>query len=132
METKDDFYFRHIIKHDLLRPLFSRLQQFGTKDSMVCSAFIDMVEFIRAVRLSWFVVVVLTSAEQSNLINCCCGWMCSLQENIKSMIAYIIEKYSDTFHYITHVDTFEKLRLKHDQNIETEKALEHARHEDVA
>src|SRR3546814_18589469 len=27
IETKDDFYFRHIIKHDVLRPLFLRSEE---------------------------------------------------------------------------------------------------------
>jgi hypothetical protein len=43
------------------------------------------------------------------------------------MIGYIIEKHSNAFQYITHVNTFERLQLKHEQNNEAEKALEHAR-----
>lgn len=47
LAVKDDFYHRHIVKLDLLKPVFAVLSEIGIKDNMVVSAILDLVEFIR-------------------------------------------------------------------------------------
>lgn len=46
------------------------------------------------------------------------------------MVAYIVEKYAGIFSVVTHVDTFEKLQLRYDQNNEHDAALDHIGKED--
>lgn len=44
LSLKDDFYHRHIVKGDLLRPL---LQGIDGKDNLASSLLLDLVEFVR-------------------------------------------------------------------------------------
>ncbi len=44
---KDDFYYRYLQKNDALGPVFAVLAKFETRNNMVNSAIIDMLEFIR-------------------------------------------------------------------------------------
>ena len=47
---KDDFYHRHIVKHDLLRPLFSQID--CSKDNMITSLVLDLLEYVRVEKIS--------------------------------------------------------------------------------
>jgi len=44
---KDDFYNRHIIKHNLFQPMMELLISIGNRYNMVNSAIVDLFEFIR-------------------------------------------------------------------------------------
>lgn len=46
---KDDFYHRHIVKGDLLRPLFLALT---SRDNLVTSMVLDLIEFIRVEKVT--------------------------------------------------------------------------------
>ena len=39
----------------------------------------------------------------------------NLQENIKTLISYTVENFMQTLDTVEYVDTFRKLKLKHDQ-----------------
>jgi protein phosphatase-4 regulatory subunit 3 len=81
LQVNDDFYHRHIIKHDLFKPIFVKLRECSNKDNLLTSQVIEMIEYIK-------------------------------QENLKSLIAYIVEKYSESFREVSHVDTFDKLQQR--------------------
>ena len=83
---KEDFYLRHIIKFDVLGPLFDLLLRLGSKDNLITSAIIEFIEYIQL-------------------------------ENIKILIAYIVENHSSSFDKLNH-DCVDKLKLKYDQNLE--------------
>lgn len=81
---KDEFYFRHIVKYDSLRPFLMLLKHVGRKDGLITSSALELIELIRA-------------------------------ENMKSLIKYIAEGFMSCFEDISHVDTFDRLKLKYDQ-----------------
>ena len=39
----------------------------------------------------------------------------TLQENVKTLISYVVENFMTTLETVEYVDTFRKLKLKHDQ-----------------
>lgn len=45
--TKEDFYIRHIVKTDGLRPVFNLLKSTSKRDNLVTSTIIELVELIR-------------------------------------------------------------------------------------
>lgn len=45
-------------------------------------------------------------------------------ENIKALVEHVVEKYSDSFDQVEHVDTFKNLVLKHEQNTESGASLQ--------
>ena len=54
--TKDEFYSRFLVKHDLLRPLMEAFEENGKKYNLLNSACLDFLEFIKTV-LSFCVCV---------------------------------------------------------------------------
>ena len=51
LSVKDDFYHRHIVKFDLMKPIFELLQKYSYRDNMITSTIVEMVEFIRSENL---------------------------------------------------------------------------------
>lgn len=47
LTVKDEHYYRHIVKYDLLGPILQELKQFCKKDNLLTSAIIELVEYIR-------------------------------------------------------------------------------------
>ena len=47
LATKDEFYHRHIVKLDLLRPVLEALTSSAKKDNLISSAIAELVEFVR-------------------------------------------------------------------------------------
>jgi hypothetical protein len=47
LATKDDFYHRHIVKLDLLKPLLGALVGSAKKDNLISSAISELVEYVR-------------------------------------------------------------------------------------
>merc|ERR1711991_723866 len=45
--TKDEFYYRHIQKIDLMRLMFEALGEFGSRDNLIVSSILEIVEFVR-------------------------------------------------------------------------------------
>lgn len=45
--TKDEFYFKHIVKLDVLKPIFMTLQQVTHRDNLLTSAIYDLLDTIR-------------------------------------------------------------------------------------
>lgn len=97
--TKDPVYAKFIIKNDLFKPLHTILMNNLAKDNLLNSTVVDVLHFIQEVSLH----------KTYNLIR---------QENIKSMVSYIIEKYGPSLKGLTYVDTFDKLQIKYEQNQE--------------
>ena len=48
ISTRDEFYFKHIIKLDMLRPVVSILRDSDNKDSLVTSSILELVDFVRS------------------------------------------------------------------------------------
>ena len=42
----------------------------------------------------------------------------STQENVKSLVSYVVENFWSTLEHIEYVDTFKALRLKHEQEMD--------------
>jgi len=83
--AKDEFYFRHIIKQDLLRPVLNILKKSRNDgDNLLSSAVLELVELIRT-------------------------------ESFRTLLDYIVEQLADCFVVPLHVIIFENLRLKYDQ-----------------
>jgi hypothetical protein len=83
--TKEDFYLRHIVKGDLLKEIFHLLEKNASKDNLITSTIVELVEFIRT-------------------------------ENIRILVTYIMDKYSHCFENLTHVDVYDRIVLRHEQN----------------
>ena len=47
LATKDEFYHRHIVKLDLLRPVLEALTSSAKKDNLISSAIAELVEYVR-------------------------------------------------------------------------------------
>ena len=90
VSIKEDFYLRHIVKFDILRPLFKLLDRACPtgRDDLVTSAILDLLEYLRT-------------------------------ENIDELIRYIIEKFADCVDNAA-LDSIERLRVRYDQLIDKE------------
>ena len=90
VSIKEDFYLRHIVKFDILRPLFKLLDRAcpAGRDDLVTSAILDLLEYLRT-------------------------------ENIDELIRYIIEKFADCVDNAA-LDSYERLRVRYDQLIDKE------------
>ena len=86
ISAKDDFYFRHIVKLDVMKPIFHSFQQISSnrRDNLVSSSIYDLLFFVKT-------------------------------ENIRVLICYIVENYSDCFRNLQFVDVFERLRIRYEQ-----------------
>ncbi|KAI9350073.1 component of IIS longevity pathway SMK-1-domain-containing protein, partial [Zopfochytrium polystomum] len=85
---KDDFYNRHLAKHDVFGPIIIAFRETKGRYNMINSACLDLFEFIRKV--------------------------C---ENVKLLVASIASLKSQ-FTDMTFVSTFKDLLLRHEQNME--------------
>ena len=47
VSLKEEFYLRHIVKFDILKPLFKLLEKSSARDNLLVSAIIEFVEFIK-------------------------------------------------------------------------------------
>lgn len=47
VSLKEEFYLRHIVKFDILRPLFKLLEKSSAKDNLLVSTIIEFIEFIK-------------------------------------------------------------------------------------
>ncbi|KAG5462843.1 MAG: hypothetical protein BJ554DRAFT_3283 [Olpidium bornovanus] len=92
--AKDEFYNRHLIKHDLFAPIVKTFLETEHKNNLVNSACIELFEFIRRVGSP------------------------SLQENIKSLVEHIWRGFGHHFEGITYVDTFQAFQKRYEQNVD--------------
>lgn len=91
LSQKDDFYFRHIVKFDLLCPIMNALKASARKDNIITSAITELIEYIRT-------------------------------EGLRTLIEYIVDKYATHFQSSDFAETFNRLRLKHDQMMDASMA----------
>lgn len=99
--SRDEFYFRHVIKFDLMKELFRTLNREINQhctDNLLISAIIELLDFIRSA-------------------------------NISSLIIYITEKYlnrdksvneANIFSVSCFEDTFSKFKVRYDQIMNSE------------
>jgi hypothetical protein len=57
--AKDDFYYRHIVKFDILRPVFEKFSKCSKRDTMFVSAVLEMLEYIRLENISDLIVYIV-------------------------------------------------------------------------
>ena len=86
ISAKDDFYYRHIVKLDVMKPIFHSFQQISAnrRDNLVSSSIYDLMYFVKT-------------------------------ENIRVLICYIVENYAECFRNLEFVDVFERLRVRYEQ-----------------
>mmetsp|Transcript_23909 Transcript_23909/g.40673 ORF Transcript_23909/g.40673 Transcript_23909/m.40673 type:complete len:406 (+) Transcript_23909:3-1220(+) len=51
LSVKDEFYHKHIVKYDILRPIFELFEKIYMKDSLISSAIVEIIDFIRTERI---------------------------------------------------------------------------------
>ena len=56
---KDDFYLRHMVKFNILQPIFKLLSKNGSKDNLIVSSIIELVEFIRLEKINSLVTYIV-------------------------------------------------------------------------
>ncbi len=115
---KDEYYNRYIIKGNLFEPVINALLDNGTRYNLLNSAIIELFEFIK---------VVCTLDENSisaELVHMAlkvnfCKWffhyVFSLQEDIKSLIAHIVDNFYKALESIEYVQTFKSLKGRYEQ-----------------
>ncbi|KAJ3111402.1 hypothetical protein HK100_002698 [Physocladia obscura] len=82
---KDEFYNRHLLKHDIFSAILQCFRDTGGKYNLLNSACLDVFDFIR-------------------------------KENIKSLVANIVQNHKSMFIDIVYIDTFKSLVLRYEQN----------------
>jgi hypothetical protein len=70
-----EFYAKHVVKADVLKPLFATFSSISKRDNLVTSAVFELLDFIKT-------------------------------ENIKVLIVYIVERYSEVLQELQLVDVY--------------------------
>lgn len=59
--VKDEFYYKHIVKYDLLRPMMELFYGSCSKDNLITSAIVEVFDFIRAERIATLINYIVES-----------------------------------------------------------------------
>jgi hypothetical protein len=51
LSVKDDFYYKHIVKYDILKSVFDLFEKIYMKDTLISSAIVEVIDFIRTERI---------------------------------------------------------------------------------
>ena len=51
LSVKDEFYYKHIVKYDILKPMFDLFTNICMKDNLITSAIVEVMDFIRTERI---------------------------------------------------------------------------------
>lgn len=108
---KDEYYNRYIIKGNLFEPVINALLDNGTRYNLLNSAIIELFEFIK-------VVGRLTNISKTFCIEtlpCSTFVRCLFQEDIKSLIAHIVDNFYKALEPIEYVQTFKGLKGRYEQ-----------------
>ncbi len=90
VKSKDDMNFRQWFKADALKPLFTLFKSFSSRDSLIVSAVLELIEFIRIENIKILVEYIATKHSDS---------------------------FTDV---VNGNEVFEKLMLRYNQNIDSE------------
>lgn len=63
--TKDEFYLRHICKFDMMKYIFHLLGKTASKDNLVVSSILELIEFIRFENINLLIIYIVESHEAS-------------------------------------------------------------------
>lgn len=107
---KDEFYSRYIIKGNLFKPVVDAFLNNNGRYNLLDSAIVEMFEFIKVVSglkisKNW----TECPTEYSSVV-------LVLQEDMKSLIMYIVETFGKLLESVEYVQTFKMLRLKYNQH----------------
>lgn len=115
---KDEYYNRYIIKGNLFEPVINALLDNGTRYNLLNSAIIELFEFIKVVckHANSFLM-------ETAHLHCVCTWnwrlivfaVFSFQEDIKSLIAHIVDNFYKALESIEYVQTFKGLKGRYEQ-----------------
>ena len=111
---KDDFYNRYLIKNDLFKPVIEAFVRNGNKYNLLNSAMIELFEFMKSVCAQ--VPRLLSARPRSQCMFC---FVLFGQEDIKSLIRYVIEKHYHAFDKVDYVQTFVTLKRRYEQSEDT-------------
>ncbi|CAF97067.1 unnamed protein product [Tetraodon nigroviridis] len=108
---KDEYYNRYIIKGNLFEPVINALLDNGTRYNLLNSAIIELFEFIKVVRRPTNVSEIfhIWTLAWSNVAPCL------FQEDIKSLIAHIVDNFYKALEPIEYVQTFKGLKGRYEQ-----------------
>lgn len=108
---KDEYYNRYIIKGNLFEPVINALLDNGTRYNLLNSAIIELFEFIKVVRRRTNVSEIfhIWTLAWSNVAPCL------FQEDIKSLIAHIVDNFYKALEPIEYVQTFKGLKGRYEQ-----------------
>ena len=112
---KDEYYNRYIIKGNLFEPVINALLDNGTRYNLLNSAVIELFEFIKVVS---FRCSLLGAAR---FVMLACLMLSSrvafvfLQEDVKSLIAHIVDNFYKALESIEYVQTFKGLKGRYEQ-----------------
>uniref|UniRef100_A0A7M4F541 Protein phosphatase 4 regulatory subunit 3B n=1 Tax=Crocodylus porosus TaxID=8502 RepID=A0A7M4F541_CROPO len=112
---KDEFYNRYITKGNLFEPVINALLDNGTRYNLLNSAVIELFEFIRVAFLAILCVRRREKAVTCLIWGCCFTHGQYLVEDIKSLIAHIVENFYNALESIEYVQTFKGLKTKYEQ-----------------
>ena len=90
LSMKDEFYNRYLVKHSLLEPVLSSFLGNGRRYNLLNSAVLELVEFLRRENMKGLIAAVVNSPQWPRLEQEC-----------------------------DYVDTFQRLKLRHESNIDT-------------
>ena len=96
LAVKDEFYYRHIVKFDVMKPVFDAFRGMSTKDNAVTSVIIEIVDYIRSERIHSLISYIVGKHRKSFA-------MCVGEEGHNSSGPYL------------HAEVFEKLLVTHEQ-----------------
>ena len=110
---KDEYYNRYIIKGNLFEPVINALLDNGTRYNLLNSAIIELFEFIKVV--SCFLLGAAGFLMLACLMLPSLVAFVSLQEDVKSLIAHIVDNFYKALESIEYVQTFKGLKGRYEQ-----------------
>jgi protein phosphatase 4 regulatory subunit 3 len=93
LSMKDEFYNRYLVKNSLLEPVLSSFLGNGRRYNLLNSAVLELLEFLRRENMKGLIAAVVNSPQWPRLEEDC-----------------------------DYVDTFQRLKLRHESNLETRAA----------
>lgn len=114
---KDEYYNRYIIKGNLFEPVINALLDNGTRYNLLNSAIIELFEFIKVVRGQTDDLERDVGQHCSRCLGDSESFLCRVrhQEDIKLLIAHIVDNFYKALESIEYVQTFKGLKGRYEQ-----------------
>ncbi|KAJ6772187.1 BINDING PROTEIN-RELATED [Salix koriyanagi] len=115
LSRHDEHLINHFVKNNLLKPIVDAFVSNGDRYNLLNSAILELFEFIRKVPT---LLSPLFSFHLRYVQKYALHIICSMQENLKSLLKYIVDSFWNELVKFEHLTSIQSLKVKYEQCLE--------------